>query len=150
MSGSFDVQVQSQRGVILRKTVPLLAITLVAGLQVGLAHHSASAVFDLSRIASYRGTLTELDWRNPHILAYLEVATEAGERELWSFEGPAPRTVRQGLVAEDIDRSDFEAAIGTVVTIEASPAWEHARFGLFRTMTLADGRKLTVCTGTSC
>lgn len=135
----------------MQKVVLPLIFILIAGLHgTALAHHSASAVFDLSRIMAHQGTLTGLDWRNPHIVAYLEVATEAGEREVWSFEGPAPRTVRQGGVAEGVDRSDFEAAVGTIVRIEASPAWERPRFGLFRTMTLADGTRLTVCTGTSC
>ena len=64
-----------------------LAAILVGG--SASAHHNMSALFDFNDRVSLAGTLTRIDWRNPHIA--LVVDTKNGEQvETWALEGPAP------------------------------------------------------------
>ena len=86
------------------------------------------------------GTLTKVDWRNPHI--ELGVDMKSGEQvQSWSLEGPPPSFFR----ARDINRSDVEAALGKTVTAEASRARDGSRWGLLRIMTLPDGKVVSAC-----
>src|SRR5258708_32452517 len=92
----------------------LTAILLVGS---AWAHHNMSALFDFNDRVTVTGTLTKVDWRNPHI--ELGVDMKSGEQaQSWSLEGPPPSFFR----ARDINRSDVEAALGTTVTARASRA----------------------------
>ncbi|MCP5143522.1 MAG: hypothetical protein H6978_01730 [Gammaproteobacteria bacterium] len=71
-----------------------------------LAHHSFSAEFDIGRPVEITGTLTEIEWTNPHAWLHLEVKNDKGEVEEWSVEmlgvialvrgGMTPQTVKPG------------------------------------------------------
>ena len=104
------------------------------------AHHNMSAIYDFSDKISMTGTLTKMDWRNPHI--ELIVETKNGtEVQTWSLEGPSPGFFRE----RDINKADVEAAMRKTVTAEASRARDGSRSGLLRTMTLPGGRVLSAC-----
>lgn len=68
--------------------VIVLVILLVAG--SASAHHNMSALFDFNQRFTRTGTLTKLDWRNPHSNITVEAKNEQGQTETWEFEGPAP------------------------------------------------------------
>ena len=115
-----------------------LASMLLAG--SAWAHHNMSALFDFNDRVNLSGTLTKVDWRNPHI--ELIVDTKSGEQvQTWSLEGPPPSFFR----ARDINKSDFEGALGKTVTAEASRARDGSRAGLLRVMTLPDGKIVSAC-----
>jgi hypothetical protein len=115
-----------------------LAGILIAG--SAWAHHNMSAIFDFNDRVNLSGTLSKIDWRNPHI--ELIVDTKNGqETQSWSLEGPAPSFFR----ARDINKSDFESALGKTVTAEASRARDGSRWGLLRVMTLPDGKVVSAC-----
>jgi Family of unknown function (DUF6152) len=115
-----------------------IAALLVAG--SAWAHHNMSAIFDFNDRVNLAGTLTKVDWRNPHI--ELVVDTKNGDQvQTWSLEGPAPSFFR----TRDINKSDFESAIGKNVTAEASRARDGSRWGLLRVMTLPDGKVVSAC-----
>jgi len=115
-----------------------LAAMLLAG--SAWAHHNMSALFDFHDRVNLSGTLTKVDWRNPHI--ELIVDTKSGEQvQTWSLEGPPPSFFR----ARDINKSDFEGALGKTVTAEASRARDGSRAGLLRVMTLPDGKIVSAC-----
>src|SRR5437879_12711156 len=81
-----------------------------------LAHHSATAEFDSSKAFTVKGTLTKLDWVNPHVYMYADVADENGKLIPYSCEtGPPGNLRRAGVV-----RTMFN--VGDVVTIEAAVA----------------------------
>jgi Family of unknown function (DUF6152) len=104
------------------------------------AHHNMSALFDFNDRVTVSGTLSKIDWRNPHI--ELVVDTKSGEQvQPWSLEGPPPSFFR----ARDINKSDIEAALGKPVTAEASRARDGSRSGLLRVMTLPDGKIVSAC-----
>ena len=104
------------------------------------AHHNMSAIYDFNDKITMTGTLSKIDWRNPHI--ELIVDTKNGtEVQSWALEGPSPSFFR----ARDINRSDVEAALNKTVTADASRARDGSRAGLLRTMTLPDGKVISAC-----
>ncbi len=106
------------------------------------AHHSMSAVFDFDQRFIRTGTLTELDWRNPHIYVFVDVQDDLGQSETWAFEGPSPTFFRN---PDNANKSDFENAIGETVTVEASRARDNSLSGLIRMITLPDGLVVSLC-----
>ena len=121
-----------------RRTILLVVAALVLS-ATAWAHHSMSALFDINDKVTITGTLTKIDWRNPHI--ELIVETKKGGSETWSLEGPSPGFFRQ----RDINKSNIEAALNKTVTAEASRARDGSKAGLLRTMTLPDGTLISAC-----
>ncbi|HYR83852.1 MAG TPA: DUF6152 family protein [Terriglobia bacterium] len=105
------------------------------------AHHNMSALFDFNDRVTLSGTLTKVDWRNPHIELIVDAKSSGDKLQTWSFEGPPPSFFR----ARDINKSDVESAIGKTVTAEASRARDGSNSGLLRVMTLPDGRVVSAC-----
>ena len=121
-----------------RRTILLVVAALVLS-ATAWAHHSMSALFDINDKITITGTLTKIDWRNPHI--ELIVETKKGGSETWSLEGPSPGFFRQ----RDINKSNIEAALNKMVTAEASRARDGSKAGLLRVMTLPDGTLISAC-----
>lgn len=116
-----------------------LAAMLVAS--SAWAHHNMSALFDFNDRVTLTGTLTKVDWRNPHIELIVDAKSGGDQVQTWSFEGPPPSFFR----VRDINKSDIEAALGKTVTAEASRARDGSRSGLLRVMTLPDGKVVSAC-----
>ena len=87
------------------------------------AHHNMSALFDINARFTRTGTLTQLDWRNPHIYLFVDAKSDQGLVETWSFEGPTPTFFRS---RDNADKSDFENAIGKTVTAGSRRGEIHA------------------------
>ena len=104
------------------------------------AHHNMSALFDFNDRVTLTGTLTKMDWRNPHIYLLVDAKRGTGTAE-WSLEGPAPNFFR----TREITKADIEMAIGKMVTAEVSRARNGSHSGLIRSMTLPDGRVVSAC-----
>src|ERR1700741_3148681 len=104
------------------------------------AHHNMSAAFDFNDRVSLTGTLTKVDWRNPHIYLFLDVK-QGDQVDAWSIEGPSPSFFR----ARDISSDDFKVAVGKTISAEASRARDHSKSGLIRTVTLPDGKVISLC-----
>ena len=102
-----------------------------------LAHHSAAAAYDTSKKITLNGTVTKLEWKNPHVFYFLDVADASGTVPNWAIVGSTPNQLyRNGWRKDDLKLGD------TVTLTNSSPA----RNGLPRayggTVTLADGRKV--------
>jgi hypothetical protein len=122
------------------RTAVLVACAVILAAGSAWAHHNMSAIFDFNDRVALGGTLSKIDWRNPHI--ELIVDTKSGEEvQIWSLEGPPPSFFR----ARDINKSDIEAALGKAVTFEASRARDGSRSGLLRVMTLPGGKVVSAC-----
>ena len=93
-----------------------IAVLLAAG--SASAHHNMSALFDFNDRVTLTGTLTRIDWRNPHIGLVVDVKKDGNQMETWAIEGPPPGFFR----ARDVNKTDVEAALGKMVTAEASRA----------------------------
>ena len=126
-----------------RPRIPLFVLVVFTTLLVrqAKAHHNMTAVFDFNDRVTFTGTLTAIDWRNPHTYFTVEVKGAGGAIESWQAEGPAPSFFR----IREVGKPDFEASVGKTVTVEVSRARDKSRFGLIRTFTLADGKVVSAC-----
>jgi len=121
------------------RTVFLVAAALTFA-ATAWGHHNMSAIYDFNDKITMTGTLSKIDWRNPHIELIVD-AKNGGEAQTWSLEGPSPSFFR----TRDINKSDVETALNKTVTAEASRARDGSRAGLLRTMTLPDGKVISAC-----
>jgi hypothetical protein len=103
------------------------------------AHHSA-VLFDLSKTFTMTGTMTKLDWRNPHIAIFVDVIGDTGSVESWQFETGAPSWFKGRTVA----RTDFEKAIGQRVVLEAVRAKDGTPYGYLYKFTFPDGNTVAL------
>lgn len=61
-----------------------------------IAHHSFAAEWDATKCRDFTGTLTKIDWQNPHPYFYVDVKDPAtGKIENWSFQAYSPVTLRR-------------------------------------------------------
>ena len=104
----------------------LAALLALVASSTAPAHHNMSATFDFNDRVTVTGTLSKIDWRNPHIEFLVDTKPAAGEAETWKYEGPAPSFFRE----RNVGKPDFEGAIGKQVTVEASRARDGSRWGL--------------------
>jgi hypothetical protein len=105
------------------------------------AHHNMTALFDFNDRVTVTGTLTKIDWRNPHIYLTIDVKNDKGAMENWQGEGPAPSWFR----IREVGKADFEKNIEKTLTLELSRARDKSLSGLIRTITLPDGRVISAC-----
>jgi hypothetical protein len=100
------------------------------------AHHSFAAEFDANRPVALVGTVTKVEWTNPHSWIHLDVRTPNGTVEKWMIETGTPGTlVRRGLTKDALP-------IGTNIKITGYQALDGSRKANGNNVTLADGRTL--------
>ena len=100
------------------------------------AHHAFSAEFDAAQPVTLKGTVTRMEWINPHAWIHLDVKREDGTVEKWMIEGGTPNTlVRRGFTRESL-------MIGTEITVEGFMARNGAKRANGRDLILPDGRRL--------
>jgi hypothetical protein len=101
------------------------------------AHHSFAAEYDADKPFTMTGTVTDIEWSNPHVYFSLDVKGENGNVERWRFEGYPPNMlVRQGW------QRDITLKVGETVTLTGWLARTDQPLGAVRNITWADGRKL--------
>jgi hypothetical protein len=105
------------------------------------AHHNMTALFDFNDRVTLTGTLSKVDWRNPHTYLTVDVKNAAGAVDTWQSEGPSPSWFR----IRDIGKADFEQSMGKALTLELSRARDKSLSGLIRTITLPNGRVVSAC-----
>ena len=68
-----------------------------------LAHHAFNAEFDANRPVKFRGTVTRMDWVNPHAWIHISVKKPDGTTEEWMIEAGTPNTLfRRGLTKQSL------------------------------------------------
>ena len=68
-------------------TIVLLAASLGTP---ALAHHSFSAQYDSEKAVNLTGTVTKIEWQNPHVYIYVDVQNDKSEYEQWALEMGSP------------------------------------------------------------
>jgi Cu/Ag efflux protein CusF len=115
----------------------LVAVAIVMTAASVAAHHSF-AVFDMSGQKTATGTVKRVDWTNPHIWIWIDVANDKGGVDIYGFEGMSPNYLeRRGW-----KRTTLKA--GEKVTVVYRPLRDGSNGGMFMTTKLANGTVLTM------
>ncbi|MSV35994.1 MAG: hypothetical protein EXQ47_10445 [Bryobacterales bacterium] len=120
--------------------IKLLAIS--AGLALGmaavplLAHHSFAAEYDSAKPVTLKGTVTKLEWMNPHARFYVDVKNDQGATTNWELELGSPN----GLMRRGWTRNSLKP--GDSIVVEGYLAKDGAKLANARQVTLSDGRKV--------
>ncbi len=119
-----------------RFLVSFAALAILGSALPALAHHSFAAEFDTSKPVTLEGVVTRIDWANPHVHYFVDVAGPDGTVVNWSCEtgGPA-RLARKGWTQDSLKPGDKVVVHGYV-----AKDGSHAADG--RQVTLPDGRKI--------
>jgi hypothetical protein len=116
----------------------LCGLAAVLGLAAvpALAHHSFAAEYDAAKPVTLTGTVTKVEWMNPHARFYIDVKDDAGKVTNWEFELGSPN----GLMRRGWTRNSLKQ--GDTVTVDGSLAKDGSSLANARTIKLADGRKV--------
>ena len=109
-----------------------------------VAHHSFAAEFDAKKPVKLSGTVTKMEWINPHAWIYLDVKNTDGSVTNWMVEAGAPNALlRRGWTKNSL-------LPGTEILVEGYQAKDGANRANGRDITFKDGKKLFVgSTGTN-
>jgi hypothetical protein len=119
-----------------KMSVLAAAFAVLASAAPMLAHHSFSAEFDRDKPFKATGTVTKVDWQNPHIWFYIDVKDEkTGKVTNYGWEMGSPN----GLMRRGWTRNSLK--VGQVVTVEGSMAKDGSNNANASTVTI-DGKKL--------
>lgn len=112
-----------------------LTLAALAGQPV-LGHHSFEAEFSRDLPVEVTGTVTRVEWMNPHARFYVDVEDENGEVVNWNFELASPN----GLMRRGWRRDSMKT--GDVISVTGSRAKNHPHVANASRVTLADGQRL--------
>ena len=117
----------------MRRVSFLIAFLLAAP---AFAHHSAIAEYDLEKPVKVSGTVTKVEWSNPHIWFYVDVKNADGSVTNWGFSGGAPGVLQR----RGISRTSMKP--GDVVKVEGFRAKDGSSNGSGNNVTFEDGRRV--------
>jgi hypothetical protein len=100
------------------------------------AHHAFAAEFNRNAPVSLRGTVTQMEWVNPHAWIHIEVVSESGEVESWMVEGGSPNIMlRRGFTRDSLQP-------GTEIEVRGYQALNGMNRANGSQITFTDGRRL--------
>ena len=113
-----------------------LALALVSAAAPILAHHSFAAQYDSNKPITFTGTITKMQWQNPHIYFYVDVKDAGGKVTNYAVEGGPPNTLYRSGWRKD------SLKIGETVTVDGSKARDGSNLVNARSVVMANGKKV--------
>jgi Family of unknown function (DUF6152) len=118
----------------------LLGACLLAAALPVWAHHSFASEFDVTKPVKLQGTVTRMEWINPHSWIHIDVKNPDGTVTSWMVEGGSPNS----LLRRGFTKHSLEA--GTEIVVEGYQAKDGANRANGRDLTFPDGKKLFIGT----
>jgi hypothetical protein len=122
----------------MKASVGVLAgmVILAFSASTALAHHSFAAQYDANKPITLKGTVSKVEWTNPHARFYVDVRDENGTVTNWNLELASPNVlVRNGWSRKSLN-------VGDEIVVEGSLAKDGSKMANARVVRLADGRRV--------
>ena len=119
----------------------LVVTTLVASAAIPAPAHHSFAVFNMSSEKTVTGIVKKVDWTNPHVWVWLDVANDKGGTDTFGFEGMSPNFLQR----RNWTKSTLKA--GDTITVTYRPLRDGAQGGMFVSGKTPDGKVLTMGCG---
>jgi hypothetical protein len=122
-----------------KQLVTLVGLVLMAaGTTRLVAHHAFAAEFDKDKPIKLKGTVTKMQWINPHPWIHIDVKKADGKVESWMIEASAPNNLlRRGFTRDSLPP-------GVVITVEGYQALDGSTRANGTALTFEDGRHLFI------
>jgi hypothetical protein len=119
----------------MKSTAAVILLTILAGAPVW-AHHAFAAEFDAKKPVKLRGTVTKMEWINPHAWIHVDVKKEDGTVDEWMVEAGTPNTLlRRGFTRDSLKP-------GTEIVVDGYQSKDGSLRANGRDVTLPDGKTL--------
>jgi hypothetical protein len=124
---------------LLKTRVLMIVLAISASISAPLfAHHAFSSEFDANKPVKIKGTVSRIEWINPHAWIHVDVKEADGKITKWMVEGGSPNAlIRRGVTTQLLK-------VGMEVVVDGYQAKDGSTRANGRDITLADGRKLSV------
>ena len=119
----------------MKKLLTLVVLIAVVAVPL-LAHHGRGATYDMKKRVTLQGTVSRVEWRNPHVLIYMDVKDADGKVVTWGFENSGVSTLAQ----EGYNRNTLQ--VGQSITAIVNPAANGAPTAIVVKIILADGSEI--------
>ena len=121
-----------------RLAVILGACALLSAAVPVWAHHAFAAEFDANKPIKFKGTVSKMEWINPHAWIHIDVKGDDGKVATWMIEAAAPNSLlRRGF-------TKYSLLAGTEIVVEGFQAKDGSNRANGSVITFTDGRKLFV------
>lgn len=124
------------------KTASAILLYLILSTPV-FGHHSVQAVFDMKKPVTVTGSITKVEWINPHSYISLDVKGPQGKTQHWVFELAGPGSLRQAGMSRE-DRGGLKP--GDTITIDGIAAKDGSSTGFLNKIHFPDGRIFVLAT----
>jgi hypothetical protein len=116
--------------------IVLAAVSVLSATISVRAHHAFAAEFDAKKPIKLQGTVTKVEWINPHAWIHIDVKKPDGTVESWAIEGGTPNTLMRRGISRDMVK------IGTVIKVDGFQSKDGTMRANGRDITLPDGKTL--------
>src|SRR5438093_9386155 len=111
-----------------------MGLLMLRGAMPVSAHHAFAEEFDANKPVNFKGTVTKMEWTNPHVWIHIDVKKPDGTAENWALEGGTPNVLfRRGFTKESL-------LPGTEIVIDGYQAKDGSKRANGRNLTLPNGK----------